>query len=95
MRIGKTWLASAAMAYLPKERILIAGDLVDSPVPYLHGGFPVEQIATLKRMKGLDFETLVPGHGNVLKGKTFVQQEIELIEAVVGCCYEPGNRPNH
>ena len=84
-----------AMAYLPKERILIAGDLVDSPVPYLHGGFPVEQIATLKRMKGLDFETLVPGHGNVLKGKTFVQQEIELIEAVVGCCYEPGNRPNH
>jgi hypothetical protein len=35
-------------------------------------------------MEELDFETLVPGHGNVLKGKAFVQQEIELIEAVVG-----------
>jgi len=32
----------------------------------------------------LDFETLVPGHGSVLKGKAFVQQEIELIEAVIG-----------
>jgi hypothetical protein len=27
--------------------------------------------------------TLVPGHGGVLKGKAFVQQEIELIEAVI------------
>jgi hypothetical protein len=37
-----------AVAYLPKEKILIAGDLVDSPVPFLYGGFPVEQIVTLR-----------------------------------------------
>ena len=72
-----------AVAYLPKERIVIAGDLVDSPVPYLGGGFPIEEVATLKRLAELDFETLVPGHGGVLKGKAFVQQEIELIESVV------------
>jgi hypothetical protein len=35
-------------------------------------------------MAQLDFETLVPGHGAGLKGKAFVQQEIELIEAVIG-----------
>ena len=81
--LGRGNTVGDAVAYLPKERILVAGDLVDSPVPYLYGGFPVEQIATLKRMNELDFETLVPGHGNVLKGKAFVQQEIELIEAVV------------
>jgi hypothetical protein len=39
-------------------------------------------------MEGLDFETLVPGHGGVLKGKTFVQQEIALIEAVVAAINE-------
>jgi len=50
----------------------------------LGGGFPIEQVATLKRMAELDFETLLPGHGGVLKGKAFVQQEIELIEAVIG-----------
>jgi glyoxylase-like metal-dependent hydrolase (beta-lactamase superfamily II) len=49
----------------------------------LGGGFPIEETATLKRLAELDFETLVPGHGGVLKGKAFVQQEIELIEAVV------------
>jgi cyclase len=81
--LGRGNTVGDAIAYLPKEKILIAGDLVDSPVPYLGGGFPIEQVATLKRMVELDFETLVPGHGGVLKGNGFVQQEIELIEAVI------------
>jgi glyoxylase-like metal-dependent hydrolase (beta-lactamase superfamily II) len=81
--LGRGNTAGDAIAYLPKEKILITGDLVDSPVPFLFGGFPVEQVATLKSMAELDFETLVPGHGEVLKGKAFVQQEIGLIEAVV------------
>jgi hypothetical protein len=41
------------------------------------------QIDTLKRLNELDFETLVPGHGGVLKGRTFVQLEIELLSAVL------------
>ena len=81
--LGRGNTAGDAIAYLPKEKILIAGDLVDSPVPYLGGGFPMEQATTLKKMLELDFETLVPGHGGVLTGKAFVQQEVELIEAVI------------
>ncbi|MGA8144225.1 MAG: MBL fold metallo-hydrolase [Candidatus Acidiferrales bacterium] len=72
-----------AVVYLPKERILITGDLVDSPVPYLGGGFPAAQIDTFKRMLLLDADTIVPGHGEVLKGKAYVQQEIEFLEAVI------------
>jgi len=79
--LGNT--AGDAVAYLPKEKIVVAGDLVDTPVPFLYGGFPVEQIDTLKRLNQLDFETLVPGHGGVLKGRAFVQMEIELMSAVV------------
>lgn len=78
--LGNT--AGDAVAYLPKEKIVVAGDLVDAPVPFLYGGFPVEQIETLKRLNELVFETLVPGHGGVLKGRAFVQMEIELLSAV-------------
>jgi cyclase len=81
--LGRGNTAGDAVAYLPKEKILVAGDLVDSPVPFLYGGFPVEQIETLKRMNELDFDTLIPGHGDVLKGKALVQMEIELLQAVV------------
>lgn len=73
-----------AVVYLPKERILATGDLVDSPVPYLGGGFPVAQIETLKTMLRLDADTIVPGHGDVLRGKSYVEMEIAFLAAVVG-----------
>jgi glyoxylase-like metal-dependent hydrolase (beta-lactamase superfamily II) len=65
------------------EAVYSLGRLVDSPIPFLYGGFPIEQIETLKQMNTLDFDTLIPGHGDVLKGKAFVQMEIELLQAVV------------
>jgi glyoxylase-like metal-dependent hydrolase (beta-lactamase superfamily II) len=81
--LGRGNTVGDAIAYLPKEKILITGDLVDHPVPYLGGGFPVEEIATLKKMAELDVDVMVPGHGEILKGKAFLLQEIEFIEAVV------------
>jgi glyoxylase-like metal-dependent hydrolase (beta-lactamase superfamily II) len=81
--LGRGNTLGDAIAYLPAEKILVAGDLVDSPVPYLGGGFPTEQAVTLKAMAALDFDTLVPGHGGVLQGKAFLRQETELIDAVV------------
>lgn len=92
--LGRGNTVGDAVAYLPKEKILVAGDLVDSPIPFLYGGFPVEQIATLKRMEELEFETLVPGHGNVLKGKAFVQQEVQLLEVVVAAMNQEIGRTN-
>jgi len=80
--LGRGNTAGDAVAYLPKEKIVVAGDLLDAPVPFLYGGFPVEQIDTLKRLNELDFETLVPGHGGVLRGRAFVQTEIELLSTV-------------
>jgi glyoxylase-like metal-dependent hydrolase (beta-lactamase superfamily II) len=92
--LGRGNTVGDAVAYLPKEKILVAGDLVDSPIPFLYGGFPVEQIATLKRMEELEFETLVPGHGNVLKGKAFVQQEVQLLEVMVAALNQEIGRTN-
>ena len=92
--LGRGNTLGDAVAYLPKEKILVAGDLVDSPIPFLYGGFPVEQIAALKKLEELEFETLVPGHGNILKGKAFVQQEVQLIEVVVAAMNQEIGRTN-
>jgi cyclase len=56
-----------AIVYLPKEKVVIAGDLLDHPVPYLGGGFPSELLTTLQAMSQLEIDSIVPGHGELLK----------------------------
>ena len=46
--LGRGNTAGDAVVYLPKEKILATGDLLDSPVHYLGGGFPVDLVQTLK-----------------------------------------------
>jgi cyclase len=81
--LGRGNTRGDALVYLPKEKILITGDLLDHPVPYFFGGYPEEQIATLQRIAQIDVQTIVPGHGEVLHDKVYLQQEIDFISAVV------------
>jgi cyclase len=80
--LGRGNTRGDALVYLPKEKILITGDLLDHPVPYFFGGYPEEQLATLRRMSLLDAQAIVPGHGDVLHDKVYLQQEIDFIAAV-------------
>lgn len=82
--LGRGNTAGDIVAYLPAERIVATGDLVDHPVPYLGGGYPIEEVATLEALARLPIDTLVPGHGDVLHGTTFLQAEIDLLRAIVG-----------
>jgi glyoxylase-like metal-dependent hydrolase (beta-lactamase superfamily II) len=80
--LGRGNTAGDTIAYMPKEKILITGDLLDHPVPYMFGGFPVDFVNTLGQMMRLDVQTIVPGHGDVLHDKSYMQQTMELMQAV-------------
>ena len=100
--LGRGNTAGDTVVFLPKERILIAGDLLDHPVPYLGGGYPSDLIKTLKNLAHLDAQTIVPGHGTVLEGgysKAYLSQVIDFISAVVAQVskeiYRLGNGPRN
>ena len=80
--LGRGNTAGDTAIYLPKERILCTGDLLDHPVPYLFGGVPTEHASTLRKMAELDATTIVPGHGDILHDKTSVYQTIDFLDAV-------------
>ena len=80
--LGRGNTAGDTVVWLPKEKLLAAGDLLDHPVPYFFGGYPVDLIATLRRVAGLGAQTIVPGHGEVLHGNAYVEQVIELASIV-------------
>lgn len=84
--LGRGNTAGDAVVYLPKEKILIAGDLLDHPVPYLGGGYPSELIRTLREMAALDVEAIIPGHGELLRGdysRTYLKNVTDFVETVV------------
>lgn len=80
--LGRGNTSGDAVVYLPKDKILITGDLLDHPIPYLGGGFPFDQVKTLRRMAALEARIIIPGHGDVLRDKVFLTDLIEFLETV-------------
>jgi cyclase len=68
--------------YLPNERVLITGDAVSYPIPYVTPP-PSRQLKTLKMLAGLDVAVIIPGHGPAFRDKTFLNLEAALIESVI------------
>jgi glyoxylase-like metal-dependent hydrolase (beta-lactamase superfamily II) len=68
--LGRGHTDTDVVVYLPKERIVCTGDLMESVPSYMGDSFPEDWIATLERLKTIDFDTVMPGHGVVFKGKT-------------------------
>ena len=80
--LGRGNTGGDVVAWLPAERILVAGDLVDHPVPYAFAGYPSDWIGTLDRLAALDPLLVVPGHGEVLRGKGYIERVAALIRAL-------------
>ncbi len=81
--LGKGNTAGDAIAFLPKEKIVVVGDLVDYPIPMANDGYPSEWIQTLQNLGQLDLETIVPGHGPVLHDKTPIFLYRDLLQSAV------------
>jgi glyoxylase-like metal-dependent hydrolase (beta-lactamase superfamily II) len=102
MHLGRGNTAGDAVVFLPKEQVVVAGDLLDHPVPYLGGGYPSQLVRTLQEMSRLDAETIVPGHGDVLRGeyaRDYLKQVTDFVREVTAQVsreiYRIGNGPQN
>ncbi len=83
--------------YLPKEKIVVAGDLVVYPIPYIYDGYPSEWIQTLQNLAQLDADTIVPGHGPIMHDKTYLFLAPGFVEECGGPneCEAHAKRPSN
>jgi cyclase len=68
------WLGNAhtngdVWVYLPKEKIIICGDALHGWTPFMGDSYPFEWIETLDTAEKLDFDQVLGGHGDVMRGK--------------------------
>jgi cyclase len=73
-----------AWAWLPKEQVLVTGDVLAAPVPYFFAGYPEGLAHTLHRLSDLDAKAIVPGHGDVMRDQTYMRAVLEMVETIVG-----------
>jgi len=70
--LGRGHTGGDVVVYLPKERIVCTGDLMESKPSSLTSGYFDEWITTLQQLKKLDFDTVLPGHGNPFHGTALI-----------------------
>ncbi|MDA1092424.1 MAG: MBL fold metallo-hydrolase [Acidobacteria bacterium] len=79
---GRGHTGGDSLVFLPEERIVFTGDFfVGSPgaggLPYMGDGYVEEWPASLDRLRALDFEVMVPGHGAPFRER----EQIDHLEA--------------
>jgi cyclase len=69
--------------FLPKEKVLITGDILLHPIVYAIGGvYPKSWTENLKKMVALDPAAVIPGHGPAETDQAFLRANLALFERV-------------
>jgi cyclase len=70
--------------YLPKEKVLVTGDILLSPYPFAIGGtYPEEWLKTLQKFAAMEPAVILPGHGNAETSLDFLRGNIDLFQSVM------------
>jgi glyoxylase-like metal-dependent hydrolase (beta-lactamase superfamily II) len=67
--LGRAHTAGDIVVYLPKEKAVITGDFLTAALSNMSDAFVNEWPATLDELKKLDFDTVLPGHGEAFTDK--------------------------
>ena len=70
--LGRGHTRGDTVVYLPKEKIVCTGDLMESRLAYMGDAIFDEWIKTLDALKKLDFNTVLPGHGVPFHDKALI-----------------------
>lgn len=57
------------IVYLPADKIVLTGDVLESQVPMMAESFPAKWISVLDSIDRLDWNFVIPGHGVVQQGR--------------------------
>ena len=82
MFLGRANTAGDAIAWLPKQHIIVTGDIVVAPTPFGFFSYPKDWIATIKKIKAFNFSILVPGHGRPQRDRVYLDRLIGAIKEI-------------
>jgi len=67
--LGRGHTDGDVVVYLPKEKVIVTGDALHGWTPYMGDSYPYDWIRMLEATEKLDFDYVIGGHGDVMRGK--------------------------
>lgn len=67
--LGRGHTAGDVVVLLPRERVVMTGDFLTSGLSNMSDSYPQEWVASLDALKKLEFDTVLPGHGDAFTDK--------------------------
>lgn len=83
LNYGRGVTPGDAFLYLPKERVLVSGDLLVDPVPFALSSYPTEWLQALGKIAALDTAVIVPGHGMPFRDKALLHNTIDVFRVLL------------
>jgi glyoxylase-like metal-dependent hydrolase (beta-lactamase superfamily II) len=80
--LGRANTDGDAVVWLPRQRILVTGDMVVAPFPYGFESYPADWITTLGKLRKYPFLVLIPGHGAPQRDRAYVDRLIAALQEV-------------
>jgi glyoxylase-like metal-dependent hydrolase (beta-lactamase superfamily II) len=82
MFLGRANTSGDISAWLPNQRVLVAGDAVVEPVPYMFNVYPSDMLTVFDKMRALNYRVLVPGHGVPQHDTAYLHRVAGLVREV-------------
>jgi len=67
--LGRGHTAGDVVVFLPREKVVMTGDFLTARLSNMSDSFPDEWVKSLDNLKTLDFDTVLPGHGDAFTDK--------------------------
>jgi cyclase len=83
LHYGRGVTPGDTFAYLPREKVLLLGDLIVNPITFALSGYPSEWERVLERIEQLDANVIVTGHGAPLHDKALLQTTIDIFRILL------------
>lgn len=96
LHVGRGHTAGDLVVFLPSDRIVITGDLLQSDIPYMGDGYFPEWVAALDSVKKLDFDVVIPGHQDPFTQREridFLQNYLRDLWSQASALYSAGVSP--
>ncbi|MFN8060265.1 MAG: MBL fold metallo-hydrolase [Vicinamibacterales bacterium] len=78
--LGRGHTGGDVVVYLPKERVVATGDLLTAALSFMGDAYANEWPATLEALKQVDFDWVIPGHGQPYRGKANLENFQKYLE---------------